>query len=288
LRTNRPSRTAFGVALHRAAHQLLDRPLVFRDPVALVIIGPEARAALDANPRRYERRFFGASLRAHLVARSRIAEDALAAAVSAGVRQYVVLGAGLDTFALRNTELSLRVFEVDHPNTQAWKRKRLEAAGRAQPPNVVFVPVDFERQDLSAELARAGFDTRRPSFFSWLGVTPYLEEPAIWDTLRWVGSTVGDGGGIVFDYGAPPSRWNLSMRIGLWALSARVASAGEPFRTFLAPEAVASGLRRCGFAAVEDLDRMALNRRYFAGRGDGLEIRGTAHVVIALHSRVRL
>ncbi len=231
--------------------------------------------------------FFGASLRAHLVARSRVAEDALAVAMAGGVRQYVVLGAGLDTFALRNTDPALRVFEVDHPSTQAWKRERLRMARLAEPPSVVFVPVDFERQSLGTELASAGFATNRSSFFSWLGVTPYLDEPAIWETLRWIGKTVGDGGGIVFDYGAPPSRWNLSMRIGLWALSARVASAGEPFRTFLRPDAVAAGLRACGFTSVDDRDRDALNRRYFSDRADHLKIRGTAHVVVAHGTSVR-
>ena len=281
MRADRPSRTAFGVALHRAAHQLLDTPPVFRDPLALEIIGPEARAALEADPRRFERRLLGASLRAHLVVRSRVAEDALATAVAAGVRQYVVLGAGLDTFALRNTEPALGVFEVDHPNTQNWKRKRMKIAGLVEPSNVAFVPVDFERQDVGTELAAAGFAPDRPSFFSWLGVTPYLEADAVWKTLRWVGETVGDGGGIVFDYGESPPKWNLAMRAGVWALSARVASAGEPFRTFLKPEDVATDLHARGFASVVDLDPTELNRRYFAGRTDRLKVRGMAHVVIA-------
>jgi len=275
---DQPSRTAIAVARHRAAHQLIDAPLVFTDPLALRVLPPKSRDALEADPRSFEHRPFAAGLRAHLVARSRVAEDALARAVAAGVRQYVVLGAGLDTFSWRNPHPDLRVFEVDRPSTQGLKRRVLAAGGLAEPPNATFVPVDFERDRLDAALAAAGFSANEPAFFSWLGVVPYLTEPVIWSTLEWI-ARMGDG--VAFDYGAPAPWWNLVVRAAARALRARVAAVGEPFRTVMTPAHVADGLRRSGFAAFEDLDRAALVRRYFAGRRDGLAPGALGHVVVA-------
>src|SRR5262245_36371831 len=195
-----PSRTAMRVAARRAAHQLLDHPRVLEDPIALPIIGPEAAAKVRSEPLPYRGRP-GRSLRAFLVARSRFAEDELARAVARGTRQYVILGAGLDTFAYRNPHenAGLRVFEVDFPATQAWKRRKLTAASIAIPPSLTFAPVDFERQTLAAGLAVAGFDASGPAFFSWLGVSMYLSAEAIDSTLQFVAS-LPPGGGIVFDY----------------------------------------------------------------------------------------
>ena len=139
MKPNTASRTAQRVALRRAAHQLLDDPLVFTDPLALLIIGADERAALAADPRAYDARRWDRSLRAFIAARSRLVEDELADAVAAGVRQYVVLGAGFDTFAYRNPFPELRVFEVDHPDTQAVKRRRLADAGIEIPASLTFV-----------------------------------------------------------------------------------------------------------------------------------------------------
>src|SRR5271163_1639382 len=166
------SRTARRVAIRRAAHQLLDHPMVLDDPLALRIIGSEAAESLRSNPK--EDHGFARAFRAFMAARSRYAEDELACAVEHEVRQYVVLGAGLDTFAYRNPHLGLRIFEVDHPATQAWKREQLQAARIAIPTSLTFVPIDFERQTLAAGLEQAGFDAGAAAFFSWLGVTPYL------------------------------------------------------------------------------------------------------------------
>ena len=170
---DRPSATAQKVAIRRAAHQLLDDPLVFADPLAVPIIGPRAATTLTAAPEKFQTRASRA-LRAFMAARSRFALDELALAVGRGIRQFVVLGAGLDTFAYQNPYPNLRVFEVDHPATQAWKRERLSLAGIAVPSSLTFAPVDFERQTLEDGLSRAGFELREPAFFSWLGVTPYL------------------------------------------------------------------------------------------------------------------
>jgi methyltransferase (TIGR00027 family) len=167
-------------------------------------------------------------MRAFMVARSRYAEDKLAAAAANGVRQYVVLGAGLDTFAYRNPFRHVRVFEVDHPATQAWKRERLQTAGIAIPNELSFVAVDFERQKLDEELAAAGFAMSEPAFFSWLGVTPYLSREAFQGTLRFI-TAMPAGSGVAFDFAVERSALGFMERIALAELSRRVASAGEPF-----------------------------------------------------------
>jgi methyltransferase (TIGR00027 family) len=139
-------------------------------------------------------------MRLFIAARSRFAEENLATAVARGVRQYVVLGAGLDTFAHRNpfTEQGLRVFEVDYPATQAWKQRRLADAGLISPASLTFAPVDFERQTLADGLAAAGFDAAAPAFFSWLGVAVYLTRTAIRETLAFIAG-LRSGGEVVFD-----------------------------------------------------------------------------------------
>jgi methyltransferase (TIGR00027 family) len=195
------SRTARRVAIRRAAHQLLDQPRVLDDPLALRIIGSEAEDELRSNPK--EDHAFSRAFRAFMAARSRFAEDELARAVGLGVKQYVVLGAGLDTFAYRNPHAGLRVFEVDHPDTQAWKREQLHAAGIAIPASLTFVPIDFERQTLAAGLAQSGFNANAAAFFSWLGVTPYLTREACMTTLSFIAKMPTGSGGVVFFWVGP-------------------------------------------------------------------------------------
>jgi methyltransferase (TIGR00027 family) len=269
------------VALRRAAHQLLDNPRVFDDPLALRIVGSEEAGALRADPAAHDATPFDRALRAFLVARSRIAEEALARAVAAGVRQYVVLGAGLDTFAFRNPYPDLSVFEVDFPATQEWKRTCLEAAGIAVPESVRFVPVDFERQALTAELAAAGLDPTRPVWCSWLGVTPYLERAAVMATLRDIQRLAGPNGGVAFDYGIDRSVMTMVQRAVFAALEARVSRAGEPFRSAFVPAELVADLRALGFDDVEDLGQEEIDARYFAGRRDGLHVGTLGHMVVA-------
>jgi methyltransferase (TIGR00027 family) len=271
----RPSRTAMRVAMRRAGHQVFDaEPHVLEDPLAMRIIGPvAAQSVLDSRRKANSR--IARTARAFMAARSRFAEDALARAVARGTRQYVVLGAGLDTFAYRNPfpAGTLRVFEVDYPATQAWKRKKLAAASIAVPSSLTYVGVDFERDALADRLVEAGLDMAQPVFFSWLGVTMYLTEPAFDGTLALIAGC-GPGGGLAFDYGVPPSHLSWIERIILAWLSRRVRAAGEPFRSFFDPPALAARLERLGFSSIEDLDRDAINARYFAARADGLHIRG--------------
>src|SRR5580704_861454 len=191
----RPSRTALRVAMRRAAHQIFDHPRVLDDPIAMPIIGPRAAEKLRAeNPAAFGK--YGLSIRAFMVARSRYAEDALARSIARGAGQYVILGAGLDTFAYRSpyAESALRVFEMDYPATQEWKRRNLKEAEIAIPASVTYAPVDFEHQTLAEGLRLAGFDATRPTFFSWLGVTMYLTDDAITSSLRLIASTPPGGG----------------------------------------------------------------------------------------------
>jgi methyltransferase (TIGR00027 family) len=270
MQEDRPSKTAFRVALRRAAHQVLDDPKVFEDPLALAIVGAEAEALRsDANGQSRASRV----LRAFIAVRSRYAEDGLAAAFAGGTRQYVVLGAGLDTFAYRNPFPRLRVFEVDHPATQGWKRHLLEAAGIAVPGSMTFAPVDFETQTLAEGLARAGFQSGRKAFFSWLGVVPYLTRSAVMETLGLVAS-LSTGNEIVYDYGVPPESLDPVRRSAFDALAARVAAAGEPFQTFFDPAALRRDLQQMGFGYSEDLGTDEINARYFSGRSDGLRVGG--------------
>jgi methyltransferase (TIGR00027 family) len=271
--------------MRRAAHQILDRPIVLDDPLALRIVGSQGANEIRANPKRYDTSF-GRSLRLFLVARARCAEDALAAAVAAGVRQYVILGAGLDTFAYRNPFAAegLRVFEVDVPGTQAWKRDLLSRTRIAEPPSLAFVPVDFERQSLARELAAAGLRDDMPAFFSWLGVTMYLSREAVLTTLGFVASRA-QGSGITFDYMVPPGHLPWFRRIGFYLLARRLAAIGEPWTTWFEPEALAEELRSMGFTSLEDLDGPGLNRLLFSGNEKRVGGTSVAHVMTAWNRR---
>ena len=203
MKAGRASRTAQSVAIHRAEHQLFDFPHVLDDPIAPWIIGPRATVSIAC------RSWFAflpgpRAMRAFMAARSRYAEDQLARSIACGTTQYVVLGAGLDTFAYRNPYAGsgLKVFEVDHPDTQAWKRSRLALTTIPVPYPVTFVPVDFGRQALEIELEKAGFNLDEPAFFSWLGVTPYLPNEIVMATFARIRSLCPENA-IAFDYALP-------------------------------------------------------------------------------------
>jgi methyltransferase (TIGR00027 family) len=275
-----PSVTAQRVALRRATHQLLDNPRVFEDPLAIAVIGDEAAEKLKLGLERLETAS-SRQIRAFMAARSRYAEDELTAAIERGATQYVVLGAGLDTYAYRNAYSQLRVFEVDHPATQAWKRTRLDAAKIATPSSLTFVPTDFEEQTLGSALQSSGFQSDEVSFFSWLGVTPYRTAEGAMATLAFIGS-MPVGSGVVFDYAVECSSLGFAEEIAMDALASRVARAGEPFRLFIDPLALAGMLRAAGFHMIEDLGPAAIDEMYFDGRADGLRISaGLAHLVNA-------
>ncbi len=257
---DRPSVMAERVALYRAVHQLLDQPVVFEDRLALSIVGAAKAAEMRADPQRFALAHLLPYLRAFPVVRSRVAEDELAAAVERGVTQYVILGAGLDTFAYRNPYPDLRVFEVDHPATQQWKRRRLIETGIAAPSTVTFVPLDLAVGSLAAALLDAGFASSRPAFVSWLGVTPYLKRADTLAVLSAIAVLTGPGGGVVFDYITYPRSFRewWSSR----AIARRVKHVGEPFIGRFQPRSLVAALGRMGFLTVENGDGDTLNARY--------------------------
>jgi methyltransferase (TIGR00027 family) len=281
MRAGQPSQTARGAAAYRAIHQTHEGGVIFRDPFAVKILDEDTRAALDqivADPSRRPMRLF-------IVARSRFSEDALAASVARGVRQVVVLGAGLDTFSLRNpfVDEGVRVFEVDHPSTQAWKRERLEQAGIALPASLTFAPVDFERQHLADGLGDAGFDRNSPAFFQWLGVVPYLTPEAISATLDYIASVPASA--VVFDYTEPFENHTPERRASLMATAERAAARGEPWLSFFNPGDLSALLRDKGFAGIEDLGFAEMVSRFSPTLAEGLQPGPGGHVVRAEVSR---
>lgn len=268
-----PSRTALRVALRRAAHQLYDAPpLVLDDPIAVSILGAAYSEELRRTPTRPDRPF-SVGLRAFLVGRSRYAEDNLLLAVARGVTQYVLLGAGLDTFAHRNPYSGLHVFEVDHPATQQWKRELLQTGSLPAPANLTYTAVNFERESLSERLRATGFNTGAPAFFAWLGVVPYLTLPAFRSTISFIGSQPA-GSGLVLDYGQPRSALPFLEQLAHDSLASRVQLAGEPFQLFFTPAEIAAELS--AFRTLEDLGSAEINARYFTNRSDSLKVLGSA------------
>jgi methyltransferase (TIGR00027 family) len=246
-----PSRTALSAAMYRAAHQTLDGGRVFQDDFALPIIGAEARARLEEWAEKH-----GPGMRFFIAARSRFADEKLALAVAAGTRQVVIVGAGLDTTALRNADKDLKLFEVDHPATQAWKREQLRKAELVVPANLTFAPVDFERETLGQGLARSGFDASQPAFFIWLGVVPYLTQAAIFATLGFIASV--PRAEVVFDYANPPQKLEGEMRAWYEKRAANAAAIGEPWISFFDTEALDRQLKDMGAVLIEDLDAAAI------------------------------
>jgi methyltransferase (TIGR00027 family) len=251
METGQPSKTAYSAARYRAAHQFLELGAIFKDPLAPRILGASAEELQADAPRR--------AMRVFIAARHRFAEDALAAAVARGVRTVVVLGAGLDTFAYRNPFEGVRVVEVDHPATQAWKRERLAETGIEIPSSVSYAGVDFEKESLGDRL-----DLDGPAFFVWLGVVPYLTREGFDETLRFVASVAGSE--VVFDYAQSPAVMTPERRAALEARAERVARIGEPWLTYFEPAEIASELTGLGFTEIEDLGPAQLAARFFGRR----------------------
>ena len=281
MQAGQPSHTARGAAAYRAIHQTLEGGIIFRDPFAAKILDDETRARLDeiaADPSLRPWRLF-------IAARSRFSEDTLAACVARGVRQIVVLGAGLDTFSLRNPHAGrgVRVFEVDYPATQGWKRERLTQAGLAIPPSLTFAPVDFERQSLADGLVAAGFRADRPAFFQWLGVVMYLSRDTVSATLDFIARVPESE--VVFDYAEPFENYRADRRENVMAVAARAASLGEPWLSLFDPLELSEMLRNKGFGVVEDLGLAELTEHFYGVLKQGIVIGPGAHVLRAQKAR---
>jgi len=273
MKPNQPSRTALMIARQRAAHQVLDHGSILEDPFALKILREDEKDVLqfaNQHPLASIGRLFTA-------ARSRIAEDALSRAVERGVRQIVILGAGLDTFALRNPHGAgeIRIYEVDHPATQAGKRERLAEAQIALPPSLIFVPVDFEQDEVGEKLVAAGFQQNAPAFFTWLGVVPYLTEDAIDRTLDYISSIQNSE--VVFDYMEPAEAFSEELRQIEKARADQLEKLGERSATRFEPDGVAAVLRSHGFCDLEDIDFQEIASRF------GSAVQGLAPGHAGLH-----
>jgi len=274
------SSTALGTLYMRAVHQLLDeQPRILDDPIALSVLGETAVQQIRDAAQRC-RTPEACALRAHVVLRSRFAEDRLATAVGRGITQYVILGAGFDTFALRQPAWAqvLKIFEVDHPGTQAVKRSRLASAGLTMPPNAYFASIDFEHESLREGLLRHFISLTEPTFFSWLGVTIYLRENAVDAVLRSVAEFPA-GSEIVLTFTQPAAGAASGFQS---SLAQRVAGVGEPFVSYFAPEEIEAKLRGAGFAQVEFLSPSEAEALYFRQRPRDLLVPGRTAIVYAL------
>lgn len=290
----RVPRTAILSAMMRAAHLLIDgEPKIFSDPFAARVSGFDGEAALRASLGTFVAILATAAgaecaqatfkyLRAGMTIRSRYTEDELHRAIQRGIAQYVILGAGLDSFAYRPRNLAplLRVYEVDLPASQQWKRARLRALSMAEPDGLVFVPLDLERQPLMEGLGAAGYSPERPTFFSWLGTTQYLTRDGVFDTLREI-ARAAPGSEIVFSYHVHRDMLDVADRQILDVLSARAAAGGAPWLTSFEPAILAAHLKGLGLTEAVDFGPEEARTRYLAGRTDGMVTPRLSHLMKA-------
>jgi methyltransferase (TIGR00027 family) len=268
-RTATPDGTAVRVALWRALHVQVDSPPhVLKDEIGLRLVAPEDdwRRRPDMDPH------FTSLFRASIVARARFIEDLVVEQAGNGVRQYVILGAGLDTFAQRRREVAsgLRVFEVDQPGPQSWKRQRLIDLGFGVPEWLRLVPVDFEAGDAWWQsLATAGFDAGQPAVVASTGVSMYLTKDAIAATLRQV-AALAPSSTLAMTFLVPLELADPEVRPGLQMAEKGARASGTPFISFFTPTQMLTLAREAGFKEVRHVSAATLARRYFAGRTDSL------------------
>ncbi|MGE5422541.1 MAG: class I SAM-dependent methyltransferase [Ignavibacteriales bacterium] len=284
---NQVSRTAFMTAYLRGYHAIYGNPKIFDDNRAWGMIPEQVKSVIEQHlaesarqmaPGNIDLEDHDLALRAGvefmagaILARARYAEDLLAEAIQQGAKQYIVLGAGLDTFALRRQDLmeQLQVFELDHPSTQELKHHMLIQQGISMPDNLHFVPVDFAVENLKQVMGRTSFDPQSLSFFSWLGVTHYLPLEAIFSTLSNIAEISAPATGIVFDYwdkaAFDPSKSSRRIK----SILENTQRIGEPITTGFDPSTLKMDLANLGLLLNENLGPAAIRQRYFGGRSDG-------------------
>jgi methyltransferase (TIGR00027 family) len=278
-----PSRSAVSTATLRAAHYLFDgAPKILSDPFARDFAGfstdEEVRTALDAfafpDPSR---------LRAVFTVRSRYAEDQLSGAIQLGISQYIILGAGLDSFAYRRPDLirALHVYEVDHPATQSWKRARVRELGIKSPRALHHIPIDFEHETLISGLAAGGVNRNAKAFFSCLGVTQYLTREAVLNTLREIASATASGTELVVQFIVPAATLSREEGNLVTVAAARAASMGEPWLSFFAPDDLETNMTQIGFDQIVHFGSEEATERYLLGRTDGLALPGFFRMIKA-------
>lgn len=275
-----PKPTALIVGLHRAVHQLMDAPLVFEDPLACQILGEGRFKKLKDNLAQFDMPLARA-VRTSIVVRSRLAEDEWRVSKESGIRQCVIMGAGLDTLAYRAHGLShCRIFEVDLPSTQQWKRDFLRASTISEPSWLTYVPIDFDAESLPVVMERFGFINNEPAFFSWLGVTMYLDEDAIDKTLAFIGS-LAPGSKVVFDYLVRPELLSERERAARVFLLQKTAEFGEPQKAFFDPSGMVARVRTFGFSHVQDMDAEELSHRYLGRHTNKLHLGKSSRIIVA-------
>lgn len=274
MRAGQNSRTAQGAAAFRASHHMYAQPRVFEDRFALALTSKGWRAVLSNRVTHWLvlGRAFLKPVLAQVLVRSRFAEDALAKALASGIQQYVIVGAGLDSYALRHPDSTgrVRVFEVDNPDTQRAKRQRLQVLAVSLPANLEFVGVDFEKQELGAVLGASSYRSDAPAFFSWLGTTHYLSPQATLGTLRSIAQSAAPASEVVLDYSVPPELMDPETLRQLFWIKTMADWAGESLIGGLNPSQFHADVRALGYELIEDIAAPEQTRRYFANRADGL------------------
>jgi methyltransferase (TIGR00027 family) len=289
MKAGQRSRTAEGAAALRASHTLYAESPLFSDPYAIKLTSSGWKRILKSRKWHHflQPRAFSpiGLLIGQVIGRARYAEDQLANAIARGVNQYVLVGAGLDSFALRQgKELStLKIFEVDHPDTQESKKQQLALLGDI-PKNVEFISINFEIESLFEALNRSTYQAKERGFFSWLGVTHYLQPETTLNTLRAIAQVAASGSEVVFDYSINYQQLNGAERLSSFALSRFTRYMSEPLIGQFDPEELHAALDEIGFDVLEDLSGEAQNERYFDQRHDSLTTTSATHLI---HIRVR-
>ncbi len=276
MKANRHSSTAEATAAVRAWHRMHHEPLILDDPYALEFTSRLWR--LICRNRLLTWLIFECALgklqpiAAEIICRARYTEDKLEAAIDNGMRQYVLLGAGFDSYALRHaaTAKRLRIFELDHPLSQQVKKERIYKHHDRLPSLLEFVPVDFEKQTLAEVLDGSGYDRQEPAFFSWLGVAQYLPSTAVQNTLEALAAYAASGSELVFDYLLPASELSASDQSILEKLQRFTERRGEPLASYFTPAELAIMANQCGFEVVENFSPAEQAARYFTQRNHNL------------------
>jgi methyltransferase (TIGR00027 family) len=277
------SQTAIVTATMRAAHYLLDpEPRILDDSFARAFAGFATDEDLLKALNDFAYPDFP-RMRTLFAVRNRFAEDELAHAVERGISQYIILGAGLDSFAYRRSDLlqTVDVYEIDHPASQRWKRQRVHELGVRIPARLHYVPIDFERQTLTEGLTEGGVNLRAPSFLSWLGVTQYLSADVVLGTLCEIAGLTANGSQIAFQFVVPPATLTGEERSLVLDLAAHAAQVGEPWLSFFEPVEMESRLRQMGYANIVQFGAQQATERYLLSRTDGLRLPAYFHMISA-------
>jgi methyltransferase (TIGR00027 family) len=283
MESGKHSYMAEGSAYLRAVHMLIDgEPKVLEDPLAATLLGPGLDEKIAADRDRLATSGL-IKARSLIILRSRYAEDELAAAIERGVTQYVILGAGLDTSPYRSGHpaQSVKTFEVDHPDTQRWKLDKLKTAGVQIRDNLHYIAVDFEHDSLAEQLVAGGFNSDEPAFFSWLGVTYYLNRESILDIFKYVAGLPSPSQ-LVFDFVMDDSELSEVEREGIKTILAFVEQFGEPWLCRLGPTELQQTLRDAGFGKTVYFSQELANQKYFKDRDDGLLLDFTTQMMSAI------